>query len=168
MIQVIETEFPDARIFVPDVFSDARGFFKETYARKKYAALGLDDEWVQDSVSRSRKHVLRGMHYDARMAKLVQCLDGRIFDVIVDLREHSPTFRRWQGFELSADNHHQLYVPAGFAHGFLALEDAVVHYKMSAHFDPAHERVLSWKDPGVGIAWPLTAEPILSEKDANA
>ena len=167
-MQVIETEFPDARIFVPDVFSDARGFFKETYARKKYAALGLDDEWVQDSVSRSRKHVLRGMHYDARMAKLVQCLDGRIVDVIVDLREHSPTFRRWQGFELSADNHHQLYVPAGFAHGFLALEDAVVHYKMSAHFDPAHERVLSWKDPGVGIAWPLTAEPILSEKDANA
>ncbi len=168
MLQVIETEFADARIFVPDVFPDARGFFKETYSRKKYAALGLDDEWVQDSVSRSRKHVLRGMHYDARMAKLVQCLDGRVFDVIVDLREHSPTFRRWQGFELSADNHHQLYVPAGFAHGFLALEDAVVHYKMSAHFDPAHERVLSWKDPGVGIAWPLTAEPILSEKDANA
>ncbi|HME81144.1 MAG TPA: dTDP-4-dehydrorhamnose 3,5-epimerase [Candidatus Eremiobacteraceae bacterium] len=168
MIQVIETDFPEARIFVPDVFKDDRGFFKETYARDKYAALGMRDEWLQDSVSQSRRHVLRGMHYDMRMAKLVQCLAGRIFDVIVDVREESPTFRRWQGFELSATNHHQLYVPRGFAHGFLALDDSVVHYKMTAHFDPAHERVLSWKDPLVGIRWPLTGEPILSAKDANA
>jgi dTDP-4-dehydrorhamnose 3,5-epimerase len=168
MIQVIETDFPEARIFVPDVFPDARGFFKETYARDKYAALGLTDEWLQDSVSRSHRHVLRGMHYDMRMAKLVQCLSGRIFDVIVDAREGSRTFRRWQGFELSALNHHQLYVPRGFAHGFLALEDSVVHYKMTAHFDPAHERVLSWKDPLVGISWPLSADPIMSTKDANA
>jgi len=148
MIQVIETDFPEARIFVPDVFPDQRGYFKETYARAKY--------------------VIRGMHYDMRMAKLVQCLSGRIYDVSVDVREDSPTYRRWQGFELTADNHHQLYVPRGFAHGFLALEDCIVHYKLSAHYDPAHEGVISWKDPAVGIRWPLTAEPILSAKDANA
>jgi dTDP-4-dehydrorhamnose 3,5-epimerase len=168
MIQAIQTDFPEARIFVPDVFPDARGFFKETYARDKYASLGLREEWLQDSVSRSRRNVIRGMHYDMRMAKLVQCLDGRIFDVIVDVREGSPTFHRWQGFELSAGNHHQLLVPRGFAHGFLALEDSLVHYKMTALFDPAHEGVLSWKDPSVGIRWPLAGEPILSPKDANA
>ena len=168
MNQVIETDFPEARIFVPDVFPDLRGYFKETYARSKYEALGLHDEWLQDSVSRSHRHVLRGMHYDMRMAKLVQCLAGRIYDVIVDVREDSPTYRRWQAFELTADNHQQLYVPRGFAHGFLALDDCLVHYKLSAHFDPAHERVLSWRDPAVGIRWPLTAQPILSAKDANA
>lgn len=168
MIQVIKTDFPEARIFVPDVFPDQRGFFKETYAKEKYAQLGMHDEWVQDSVSRSRRNVLRGMHYDTRTAKLVQCLQGRIFDVIVDVRSDSATFKRWQGFELTADNHHQLYVPRGFAHGFLALDDCLVSYKLSAHFDPAHERVLSWKDPSVGIRWPLMGEPILSEKDAKA
>ena len=168
MIQVIETDFPEARIFVPDVFVDQRGYFKETYAKAKYEALGMRDDWPQDSVSRSKRNVLRGMHYDMRMAKLVQCLSGRIYDVIVDVREGSPTFRRWQGFELTADNHHQLYVPRGFAHGFLALEDCIVQYKLSAEYDPAHERVLSWKDPVVGIRWPLTADPILSPKDANA
>lgn len=168
MIQVIQTDFPEARIFVPDVFPDSRGFFKETFARDKYAALGLHDEWLQDSVSRSHRHVVRGMHYDLRAAKLVQCLEGRIFDVIVDVREGSPTYHRWQGFDLSADNHHQLYVPRGFAHGFLALEDCIVSYKLTEAFDPAHERVLSWRDPAVAIRWPLTAEPILSAKDANA
>lgn len=168
MIQVIQTDFAEARIFVPDVFPDQRGFFKETYAKEKYARLGMHDEWVQDSVSRSRRNVVRGMHSDLRMAKLVQCLEGRIFDVIVDIRPDSATYKRWQGFELSADNHHQLYVPRGFAHGFLALEDCLVLYKLSAHFDPAHERVLSWKDPSVGIRWPLTGDPILSEKDAKA
>jgi dTDP-4-dehydrorhamnose 3,5-epimerase len=168
MIQVIETDFPEARIFVPDVFPDQRGYFKETFSRDKYAALGLHEEWLQDSVSRSRRHALRGMHYDLRIAKLVQCLQGRIFDVIVDVREGSPTYHRWQGFELNAGNHHQLYVPRGFAHGFLALGDCLVHYKQTAAFDPAHEGVLSWKDASVGIRWPLVAEPILSAKDANA
>ncbi|MBV8081351.1 MAG: dTDP-4-dehydrorhamnose 3,5-epimerase [Candidatus Eremiobacteraeota bacterium] len=167
-MQVIETDFPDARIFIPDVFPDNRGFFKETYARDKYEALGLREAWLQDSVSQSHRHVLRGMHYDMRMAKLVQCLAGRIFDVIVDVRQGSPSFHQWQGFELTADNHRQLYVPRGFAHGFLALDDCVVHYKMTAQFDPAHEGTLSWKDPSVGIRWPLTAQPILSAKDANA
>lgn len=168
MIQVVETDFPEARIFIPDVFPDQRGYFKETYAQDKYAAIGLHDEWLQDSVSRSHPHVLRGMHYDMRMAKLVQCLEGRIYDVIVDIRAQSPTYKRWQGFELTASNHHQLYVPRGFAHGFLALDECIVHYKMTALYDPAQERVLSWKDPSVGIRWPLHADPILSAKDANA
>jgi len=168
MIQVIETDFPEAQIFIPDVFVDARGYFKETYARDKYEAAGLNEVWLQDSVSASKRNVVRGMHYDMRMAKLVQCLSGRIFDVIVDVRPGSSTFHRWQGFELTAGNHRQLYVPRGFAHGFLALDDCVVHYKMTEQYDPTHEGVLSWKDPSVGIRWPLDGAPILSPKDANA
>ena len=169
MIQVRDTNFTEAKIYVPDVFDDDRGYFKETYSRDKYAALGMRDEWVQDSVSRSSRNVIRGMHYDMRMAKLVQALVGRIYDVIVDMRLESPTYKRWQGFDLTADNHLQLYVPKGFAHGFIALaDDNVVLYKMTAHFDPAHERILSWKDPSVGIRWPLVGEPQLSKKDAEA
>jgi dTDP-4-dehydrorhamnose 3,5-epimerase len=169
MIQVRDTDFAEAKIFIPDVFHDARGYFKESYSKSKYAALGLQDEWLQDSVSRSKHNVIRGMHYDMRMAKFVQVLFGRIFDVIVDVRAGSPTFHRWQGFELSADNHHQLYVPKGFAHGFLTQsEDAIVHYKMSVEHDPTTERVLSWRDPQVAIEWPLRGEPILSPKDAAA
>jgi dTDP-4-dehydrorhamnose 3,5-epimerase len=164
---VPSSTFADVRVYVPDVFADARGYFKETFSHDKYAALGLRDEWVQDSVSRSRRNVIRGMHVDRRMAKLVQALKGTIYDVIVDLREGSPTFKRWEGFTLSDDNHHQLYVPAGFAHGFLAQSDEViVMYKMSAHYDPACEGGVRWNDPSVGIAWPLEGEPILSPKDA--
>lgn len=169
MIKVRDTDFPDAKIYVPDVFNDDRGYFKETYSRDKYAAVGMTGEWVQDSVSRSSRNVIRGMHYDMRMAKLVQVLVGHIFDVIVDVREGSPTYKKWQGFDLTADNHWQLYVPRGFAHGFLALaDDNIVQYKMTAHFDPSSERVLSWTDPSVGIKWPLAGEPRLSAKDAAA
>ncbi len=169
MIEVRDTDFPEAKLYLPDVFHDDRGFFKETYSRDKYAAVGMTDEWVQDSVSRSARNVIRGMHYDMRMAKLVQVLVGHIFDVIVDVRPESPTYKRWQGFDLTADNHLQLYVPKGFAHGFIALaDDNIVQYKMSAHFDPAHERILSWKDPSVGIRWPLAGAPLLSKKDAEA
>jgi dTDP-4-dehydrorhamnose 3,5-epimerase len=168
-IQVFPTDFAEARIFVPEVFNDERGFFKETYSTAKYRALGLTDEFVQDSVSFSRRNVIRGLHYDVRMSKLVQVLRGRIFDVIVDLRDGSPTSLRWQGFELSEDNHRQLYVPAGFAHGFLALSDEVVFsYKHGALHDPAHERSVRWNDPALGIAWPLEGEPILSPKDRAA
>lgn len=169
MIQVRDTAFSEAKLYIPDVFKDERGYFKETYSKDKYAAVGLHDEWVQDSVSRSKRNVIRGMHYDLRMAKFVQVMVGRIFDVIVDMREGSPTYKRWQGFDLSADNHHQLYVPKGFAHGFLALaDDNVIHYKMSAHFDPNSERILSWRDPQAAINWPLEGTPILSPKDAAA
>jgi dTDP-4-dehydrorhamnose 3,5-epimerase len=169
MIQVRDTDFAEAKLYIPDVFTDARGYFKETFSKSKYDAVGLHDEWYQDSVSRSKRNVIRGMHYDMRMAKFVQVLLGQIFDVIVDVRQGSPTYKRWQGFELSADNHHQLYVPKGFAHGFLAQsDDVIVHYKMTAEYDPAYEHVLSWRDPATGIVWPLQGEPILSAKDAAA
>jgi dTDP-4-dehydrorhamnose 3,5-epimerase len=168
MIEVLPSSvFADVRVYVPEVFTDTRGYFKETFSRNKYAALGMTDEWVQDSVSRSRRDVIRGMHLDPRMAKLVQALKGTIYDVVVDLREGSPTFKRWEGFTLSEDNHRQLYVPAGFAHGFLAQsDDVIVMYKMSAHYDAALERGMRWNDRSVGIAWPLDREPILSPKDA--
>jgi dTDP-4-dehydrorhamnose 3,5-epimerase len=164
---VLATSFAEAKIYAPDVYPDPRGYFKETYSRDKYAAVGLHDEWVQDSVSRSRQGVIRGMHADPRMAKFVQALLGTIYDVIVDLREGSPTYKRWEGFELSESNHRQLYVPRGFAHGFLAQSaEVIVMYKMSAHYDPAFESGIRWDDPSVGIAWPLHGEPILSAKDA--
>ncbi len=168
-IQVLATKFVDAKVFVPEVFADERGFFKETYSTAKYRALGLADEFVQDSVSYSSQNVIRGLHYDRRMSKLVQALRGRVFDVIVDLRDDSPTYLQWQGFDLSGDNHRQLYVPAGFAHGFLALDDGVVFaYKQGALYDPAHEGTVRWNDPTLHIEWPLQGEPILSPKDRAA
>lgn len=169
MITVTPTKFADANLFLPDVFGDDRGYFKEVWSQPKYAALGMRVlTWEQDSVSRSSRHVLRGMHYDFRMAKLVQCLHGRIYDVIVDLRRESPTYLEWEGFELSADNHRQLFVPAGFGHGFLAQADgAIVHYKNSVPFDPASEGAVSWRNPRIGIVWPLAGgQPRLSAKDA--
>ena len=167
MIQTFPTRFAEARLFVPDVFGDERGFFKETWSDPKYEALGLGVRWEQDSCSRSARNVIRGMHYDFRMAKFVQCLHGGIYDVIVDLRRESPTYLQWEGFELSAGNHRQLFVPAGFGHGFLALEDdVVVHYKNSVPYDPKAEGAVSWRNPRIGIRWPLDAEPQLSPKDA--
>ena len=167
MIQEFPTTFADARVFVPDVFTDDRGFFKETWSDPKYAAVGLDMRFAQDSTSRSARNVLRGIHYDFRMAKLVQCLRGAIFDVIVDLRRESPTYLQWEGFELTDRNHKQLFVPAGFAHGFMALDDdVIVHYKNSVAYDAAQEGAVSWRNPRIGIAWPLAGEPRLSPKDA--
>ncbi len=163
MLHAYATKFAAAKIFVPDVYDDDRGFFKEVWSKPKYGALGLDVlEWEQDSASWSTRNVIRGMHYDFRMAK-----HGRIFDVIVDLQRESPTYLQWQGFILSAGNHRQLYVPAGFAHGFIALDDeVVVHYKNSVAYDPASEGAISWRNPRVGIEWPLVGEPRLSAKDA--
>ena len=161
------TKFAEARVFIPDVFDDDRGLFKETWSDPKYAALGLDIRFAQDSSSRSARNVLRGLHYDFRMAKLVQCLNGSIFDVIVDLRRESPTYLQWESFELTDRNHKQLFVPAGFALAFLALEDdVVVHYKNSVPYDAAQEGAVSWRNPRIGIAWPLTSQPRLSAKDA--
>ncbi len=168
MLQVYPTKFDAAKLFVPDVFEDDRGFFKEVWSQPKYAALGLSTlEWAQDSTSWSTRNVIRGMHYDFRMAKFVQCLHGRIFDAIVDLRRASPTYLQWQGFMLTEHNHRQLFVPAGFGHGFIALADeVVVHYKNSVAYDPATEGAVSWRNPKVGIEWPLVGEPRLSAKDA--
>jgi dTDP-4-dehydrorhamnose 3,5-epimerase len=164
---VFPTKFAEARVFIPDVFADDRGFFKETWSDPKYAALGLDLHFAQDSSSRSARNVLRGLHYDFRMAKLVQCLHGRIWDVIVDLRRESPTYLQWEGFDLTESNHHQVFVPAGFGHGFLALgDDVVVYYKNSVPYDAASEGAVSWRNPRIGVQWPLDGEPRLSAKDA--
>ena len=160
--------FPDVVVVVPDVHSDHRGFFKEVFSVSRYDRLGIHGPFVQDNVSRSRRNVLRGMHYDMRMAKLVQCLEGSVYDVIVDMREGSPMYKQWDAVELTADNHWQLYVPAGFAHGFYVLSDfATVHYKQTALYDPAQERGVNWRDPSVGIEWPLDGkDPLVSPKDA--
>ncbi len=167
MIQALPTIFADAKLFVPDVFEDDRGFFKETWSDPKYAAAGLDVRFAQDSCSWSTRNVIRGLHYDFMMAKFVQCLRGRIWDAIVDLRRDSPTYLRWQSFVLTDRNHKQLFVPAGFGHGFLALDDeVVVHYKNSVPYDMAREGAVSWRNPRIGIAWPLAGEPRLSAKDA--
>lgn len=168
-IATFDTIFSDAKIFVPEVFEDDRGFFKETYSTNKYRALHLNDDFVQDSVSFSTRNVIRGLHYDARMSKFVQVLRGRIWDVIVDIRAGSPTRLRWQGFILSEHNHRQLYIPAGFAHGFIALSDDVVFsYKHGALYDPATEGAIRWNDPELAIAWPLAGEPRVSAKDRAA
>lgn len=168
MLEIRATKFSEALVIAPDVFDDERGYFKETYSQKKYEALGVSAVFVQDNVSYSRRGVLRGMHYDFRMAKLVQCLHGAIYDAIVDMREDSPTYKQWDALELSSDNHLQLYVPPGFAHGFYVLSDyAIVLYKQTALYDPRHERAVSWRDPGIAIEWPLEGqEPVVSPKDA--
>jgi dTDP-4-dehydrorhamnose 3,5-epimerase len=162
------TKFPDVLVIVPDVFNDDRGFFKEVYSQPKYEQFGINQPFVQDNVSHSRRGVLRGMHYDERMAKLVQCLEGAIYDVVVDMREGSALYKQWDAVELTGDNHWQLYLPAGFAHGFYVLSDeATVLYKQTALYDPNLERGLSWRDPTVAIDWPLNGEqPLLSPKDA--
>lgn len=168
-IQVLPTIFKDSNIYIPDVHEDDRGFFKETYSKGKYNTVGLMDDFVQDSVSFSSKNVIRGLHYDFKMSKLVQVLRGRVFDVIVDLRKDSPTFLKWQGFVLSEHNHRQVYVPAGFANGFMALtHDVVFSYKHGALHDPAREGSVRWNDPLLAIAWPLAGEPRISLKDQQA
>ena len=164
-----DTTINGARLFVPDVYEDDRGFFTEIYATSKYRALGVTDEFVQDNVSFSARNVLRGLHGDPENSKLVNVLRGKVWDVIVDLRKASPTYLMWEGFELSEDNHAQLYIPKGCAHGFLALTDNVVlAYKNSALYDPQREFAYRWNSPALAIAWPLTGEPIISAKDRAA
>jgi len=168
-MKVIRTAIPDVLILEPRVFSDERGFFLESWnARDFRAALGFDATFVQDNHSRSRRGVLRGMHYQIVQAqgKLVRVVRGRVFDVAIDLRQSSATFGRWVGVELSGENRRQVFVPAGFAHGFLVLsEEADVLYKTTDYYAPQHERCLIWNDPGVGIDWPLSGEPVLAAKD---
>lgn len=154
-----------------DYFQDERGFFIESWVKRDYEAAGLDLDFVQDNHSRSERHVLRGLHYQdasAPMGKLVRCTVGAIMDVAVDLRVGSPTFGRWTAVELGEDDKRQLWVPPGFAHGFLTLSEvADVQYKCSGYYTPEAEGALRWNDADVGIRWPV-AEPILSRKDADA
>jgi dTDP-4-dehydrorhamnose 3,5-epimerase len=168
-LQARDISITGGRLFIPDVYEDDRGFFKELYSPAKYRALGLLDEFVQDSVSYSRKNVIRGLHGDPQMAKLVTVLRGAIWDVIVDVRPGSPTYGKWEAIDLSADNHVQLYIPAGCAHGFLALTDDVVFtYKHSTVYDPTREFAYRWDSPTLSIPWPVSAPPIISAKDQAA
>jgi dTDP-4-dehydrorhamnose 3,5-epimerase len=168
-MKVVATAIPDVVILEPRVFEDERGFFLESWnARDLRAALGRDVSFVQDNHSGSRRGVLRGLHYQIvqPQAKLVRVARGRVFDVAVDLRRSSVTFGRWVGAELSDQNHRQVFVPPGFAHGFLVLSDeADVLYKTTDYYAPQYERCLIWTDPEVGITWPLSGEPLLAPKD---
>lgn len=166
-MQIIPTELPGVLIIEPRVFEDARGFFFESYSRRDYAAQGILDTYVQDNHSRSVRHTLRGLHYQTApgQAKLVRVAVGEVFDVAVDIRWGSPTFGRWVGVTLSAANRRQLYIPAGYAHGFCVTSDvAEFLYKVSSYYDPAAERGLAWDDPDLAITWPTRA-PLLSERD---
>ena len=163
------TRIPDVLILEPKVFGDARGFFFESFNQKAFNdATGLDVNFVQDNHSRSARGVLRGLHYQVQQAqgKLVRVVRGAVFDVAVDIRRQSPTFGQWVGFELSEDNHRQLWVPPGLAHGFLVLSDAADFlYKTTDYYAPQHERCIAWNDPEISIQWPAGVQPLLSPKD---
>lgn len=167
---VTPTMIPDVVVLQPRVFPDDRGYFLETFnARAFREAVGVDVEFVQDNFSRSRRDVLRGLHYQlSPQGKLVRVSQGAVLDVAVDIRLGSPTFGQWAAEELSADNHRQLWIPAGFAHGFVVRTDhADVSYKVTGYYDPASERTIAWDDPDLAIEWGLDGRaPVLSAKDA--
>jgi dTDP-4-dehydrorhamnose 3,5-epimerase len=169
-MNVLPTDLNDVLVIEPKVFGDARGFFMESFNARNYArSLNTDLTFVQDNFSRSARNVLRGLHYQIRQpqGKLITVLRGRIFDVAVDIRRSSPAFGKWTSAVLDDENHRQLWVPPGFAHGFMVLSDtADVLYKTTDYYAPEHERCIIWNDPDIGIHWPLDgAEPILSSKD---
>lgn len=163
-------ELPDVVLIEPKVFGDDRGFFYECFNRKAFAqGAGVDPDFVQDNHSRSSRGVLRGLHYQIQQTqgKLVRVVQGRVFDVAVDLRRSSPTFGQWTGMELSGENKRVLWVPPGFAHGFVTLSDtAEFLYKTTDYYAPAHERSILWNDPQIGIRWPIDFAPVLAKKDA--
>lgn len=172
MALVIETTtLPGVLLVKPTLLGDHRGFFLETYHAAKYGALGLDATFVQDNHSKSKQGTLRGLHGQDRkpQGKLVRCSAGEIFDVAVDTRIGAPTFGRWVGFRLSSENHHQLYIPPVYLHGFYVLsESAEVQYKCTDVYDADHQLTVAWNDPQIGIDWPLSGDPLLSGKDAGA
>jgi dTDP-4-dehydrorhamnose 3,5-epimerase len=167
-MHVQETSLQGLLVMEPRCFRDERGFFLESFQEHRYREAGIADDFVQDNHSRSRQHVLRGLHFTVKapQAQIVTVIRGRIFDVAVDLRSKSPTFGRWFGAVLSDDGPRQIYMAPGFAHGFCALSEfADLHYKVSRSFDASDEGGLAWNDPDVGIRWPIT-EPIISGRDA--
>jgi dTDP-4-dehydrorhamnose 3,5-epimerase len=168
-VKVTRTEIDDVLVLEPRVHQDARGFFLESYNRRAFReATGLEVDFVQDNTAFSVRNVLRGLHYQVRQAqaKLVQVMAGEIFDVAVDLRRASPSFGKWVGTTLTGGSHHMMWIPEGFAHGYLVLsEHAIVFYKTTAFYAPEHERTVLWNDPQLGIRWPLGGEPIVSDKD---
>jgi len=170
-VKTIETEIPQVLIVEPKVFGDERGFFFESYNRRVLEAMGIQGEFVQDNHSRSAKNVLRGLHYQIRQpqGKLVRVISGAVFDVAVDIRRSSATFGKWIGEILSADNKRMMWIPEGFAHGFLVLSDAAEFlYKTTDYWAPEHERAILWNDPDLAIAWPVDGAPTLAAKDATA
>lgn len=171
-MEMIETEIPDVKLFKPKVFGDARGFFLESYNDRIFTELlGKSVRFVQDNHSRSAKNVLRGLHFQKEhpQGKLVRVVSGEVFDVAVDLRKGSPTYKKWVGMVLSENNHTSAWIPPGFAHGFLVLSDrADLLYKVTDFYHQPSDRSLIWNDPEIGIKWPLQEVPLLSDKDAKA
>jgi dTDP-4-dehydrorhamnose 3,5-epimerase len=169
-VKAIATRIPDVLIVEPAVHGDARGCFFESWNRRAFSGLvGREVDFVQDNHSASGRGVLRGLHYQTEHAqgKLVRALAGEVYDVAVDLRRSSPTFGRWVGEVLSAENRRMMWIPEGFAHGFLVLSEAAQFlYKTTDYYSPAHERTLLWSDPAIGIRWPLQGEPLLKPRDA--
>jgi dTDP-4-dehydrorhamnose 3,5-epimerase len=168
-MEALPTRLDGPVLVKPVVHGDERGFFQETYRRNRFAQLGIADEFVQDNHSRSRRGVVRGMHFQPGMAKLIRCARGAILDVLVDIRPASTTFGQWEAFELSDENHHVLYCPPSFGHGFCVLSDvADVLYKTSTYYDAELEGGFAYNDPAVGIAWPADLQLQASARDANA
>jgi dTDP-4-dehydrorhamnose 3,5-epimerase len=172
-MKIIDTTIPEVKIIEPQVFGDARGFFMETWQQKKFEELvtGKPTPFVQDNHSKSSKGILRGLHYQTEntQGKLVRVVFGEVFDVAVDVREGSPTFGQWVGVYLSAENKRQLWVPEGFAHGFYVTSaEAEFVYKCTDYYNPSAEHSLLWNDPQIGIDWPVSGEPVLSDKDRAA
>ncbi len=170
-MKVIETRIPDVLLLEPKVFGDDRGFFYESFNAQKFEDVtGVKTQFVQDNHSKSVKHVLRGLHYQTKQVqgKLVRAIQGEVFDVAVDVRKSSPTYGQWVGEVLSADNKRMMWVPPGFAHGFLVMSDtAEFLYKTTDFYAPEHEQVIVWNDPTTAIEWPLDVEPSISSKDAE-
>lgn len=170
-MKAIRTEIPDLLIIEPEVFGDERGFFFESFNRRTFAELvGRDVDFVQDNHSRSAKNVLRGLHYQVRhpQAKLVRVVQGKVLDVAVDIRRSSPTFGKHVAMELSAENKRMLWIPEGFAHGFVVLSERAEHlYKTTDYWHPEHERCIRWDDPALAIDWQLRTPPALSAKDTQ-
>jgi dTDP-4-dehydrorhamnose 3,5-epimerase len=172
-MKVEATSLPDVKLIKADVFEDARGLFLETWSARNFSAAGLDAQFVQDNLSESSQHTLRGLHYQIEQAqgKLVRVTLGEVFDVAVDLRKSSPTFGKWASALLSGESRNALWVPPGFAHGFLVLSQrAIFEYKCTAYYAPEHERAIRWDDPDLNIDWPIPSgtHPHLSAKDAAA
>jgi dTDP-4-dehydrorhamnose 3,5-epimerase len=169
-MKVIPCDLPGLILLEPKVFGDSRGFFMEMWNQRAYREAGIEADFVQDNLSRSRRGTLRGLHFQNPnpQGKLLQVLEGEVFDVAVDIRRSSATFGRWYGVTLSAENKRQFYVPPGFAHGFAVVSDTVLfHYKCTAFYSPKDEMAVRWDDPDVGIQWPIR-DPLLSERDARA
>ena len=167
--EFIRLDIPDVVLIKPRVFQDERGFFLESFKYSDFAKEGVGPNFLQDNHSRSKRGVLRGLHYQLNpkaQGKLVRCVRGRIWDVAVDIRRGSPHFGRWVAAELSEENKYMLYIPEGFAHGFVALEDSDVLYKCTSEYDPALDRGIIWNDPDIGIPWPVK-DPLLSAKDSK-